>query len=131
MVSIVFRWIMILVVEGRITRGPVHHASRLSVHHVAHRRVRTVCTAWTCGQWRKHYTLLWLELRSVIGRRQLDMLIESLPTVCNHFRIPKHSIHHTFTKYNFNYRGQKLNELCLCIFEKFLFKIQIPINLKI
>lgn len=139
MVSIVFRWIMILVVEGRITRGSVHHASRLSVHHVAHRRVRTVCTAWTCRQWWKHYTLLWLELCSVIGRRQLDMLVESLPTVFNHFWLQDslyivfftHQIYldkfysnpKTFTKYNFNYREKKLNELCLCIFEKFLFQI--------
>lgn len=70
--SIVF-WIMVLIVKGRITRRPVHHAG-LSVHHVAHRRIRTVCPAWSCGQWWKHYTLLRLDLCSVIGRRVLDKL---------------------------------------------------------
>lgn len=70
--SIVF-WIMVLIVKGRITGRPVHHAG-LSVHHVAHRRIRTVCPAWSCGQWWKHYTLLRLDLCSVIGRRVLDKL---------------------------------------------------------
>lgn len=79
--TIIFRWIMILIVEGWITRGPMHHACRLSVHHVAHRRFRTVCTAWTCGQWWKRYTLLQLELCSVIGRRQLDMHVESFSSL--------------------------------------------------
>lgn len=75
MVAVVLRRIMVLVVEGGITGRPVHHAGRLSVHHVAHRRVRTVRPARTCRQWRKHYTLLRLELRSVIGKGPLDMLV--------------------------------------------------------
>lgn len=69
--SVVLR-VMVLIVEGRITGRPVHHAGRLSVHHVAHRRVRTVCPARSCRQWWKHYTLLRLDLCSVIGRRVLD-----------------------------------------------------------
>lgn len=72
--SVVLRRVMVLIMEGRITRRPVHHASRLSVHHVAHRRIRTVRPARTCGQWWKHYTLLRLDLCSVIGRRVLDKL---------------------------------------------------------
>ncbi|EGI60575.1 hypothetical protein G5I_11135 [Acromyrmex echinatior] len=71
--SVVF-WIMILIVKGRIARRSVHHAGRLSVHHVAHRRIRTVCPTWSCRQWWKHYTLLRLDLCSVIGRRVLDKL---------------------------------------------------------
>lgn len=71
--SVVF-WIMVLIVKGRIAGRSVHHAGRLSVHHVAHRRIRTVCPAWSCGQWWKHYTLLRLDLCSVIGRRVLDKL---------------------------------------------------------
>lgn len=67
-------WVMVLIVEGRIAGWSVHHAGRLSVHHVAHRRIRTVCPAWSCGQWWKHYTLLRLDLCSVIGRRVLDKL---------------------------------------------------------
>lgn len=70
--SVVF-WVMILIVKGRIAGRSVHHAG-LSVHHVAHRRIRTVCPAWSCGQWWKHYTLLRLDLCSVIGRRVLDKL---------------------------------------------------------
>lgn len=70
--SVVF-WVMVLIVKGRIAGRSVHHAG-LSVHHVAHRRIRTVCPAWSCGQWWKHYTLLWLDLCSVIGRRVLDKL---------------------------------------------------------
>lgn len=72
--SIVLGRVMVLVVEGGIARRPVHHARRLSVHHIAHRRVRTVRPARTCGQWWKHYTLLWLDLCSVIGRLLLDKL---------------------------------------------------------
>lgn len=45
---------MVLIVEGRIAGWPVHHTGRLSVHHVAHRRIRTVRPAWTCRQWWKH-----------------------------------------------------------------------------
>jgi len=71
--SVIFR-VMVLIVKGRIARRPVHHTGRLSVHHVAHRRIRTVCPARTCGQWWKHYTLLRLDLRSVIGRRAVDKL---------------------------------------------------------
>lgn len=67
-------WIMVLIVKGRIAGRSVHHAGRLSVHHIAHRRIRTVCPAWSCGQWWKHYTLLRLDLCSVIGRRVLDKL---------------------------------------------------------
>lgn len=70
--SVVF-WVMVLIVKGRIAGRSVHHAG-LSVHHVAHRRIRTVCPAWSCGQWWKHYTLLRLDLCSVIGRRVLDKL---------------------------------------------------------
>lgn len=72
--SVVLRRVMVLIMEGRITRRPVHHASRLSVHHVTHRRIRAVRPARTCGQWWKHYTLLRLDLCSVIGRRVLDKL---------------------------------------------------------
>lgn len=78
--SIVLR-VMVLIVEGRITGRPVHHAGRLSVHHVAHRRVRTVCPARSCRQWWKHYTLLRLDLCSVIGRRVLDKLAATLSKV--------------------------------------------------
>lgn len=78
--SIVLR-VMVLIMEGRITGRPVHHAGRLSVHHVAHRRVRTVCPARTCRQWWKHYTLLRLDLCSVIGRRVLDKLAATLSKV--------------------------------------------------
>jgi len=67
-------WVMVLIMKGRIAGRSVHHAGRLSVHHVAHRRIRTVCPAWSCGQWWKHYTLLRLDLCSVIGRRVLDKL---------------------------------------------------------
>lgn len=73
--------VMVLIMEGRITGRPVHHASRLSVHHVAHRRVRTVCPARSCRQWWKHYTLLRLDLCSVIGRRVLDKLAATLSKV--------------------------------------------------
>ncbi|EZA51876.1 hypothetical protein X777_09179 [Ooceraea biroi] len=72
--SIIF-WIMVLIVEGRIARRPVHHTGRLSVHHVAHRRIRTIRPARSCRQWWKHYTLLRLDLCSVIGRRVLDKLV--------------------------------------------------------
>lgn len=78
--SIVLR-VMVLIMEGRITGRPVHHAGGLSVHHVAHRRVRTVCPARTCRQWWKHYTLLRLDLCSVIGRRVLDKLAATLSKV--------------------------------------------------
>jgi len=71
--SVIFR-VMVLIVKGRIARRPVHHTGRLSVHHVAHRRIRTVRPARSCGQWWKHYTLLRLDLRSVIGRRAVDKL---------------------------------------------------------
>lgn len=72
--SIVLWRVMVLIVEGGIAGRPVHHARRLSVHHVAHRRIRTVCPARTCGQWWKHYTLLRLEHCSVIGKRVLEKL---------------------------------------------------------
>lgn len=52
--SIVLGRVMVLVVEGGIARRPVHHARRLSVHHITHRRVRAVRPARTCGQWWKH-----------------------------------------------------------------------------
>lgn len=54
--SIVLR-VMVLIVEGRITGRPVHHAGRLSVHHVTHRRVRTVRPARSCRQWWKHSSI--------------------------------------------------------------------------
>lgn len=54
--SIVLR-VMVLIMEGRITGRPVHHAGRLSVHHVAHRRVRTICPARSCRQWWKHSSI--------------------------------------------------------------------------
>ena len=73
--AVVLRWIMVLIVEGGITGRSVHHTGRLSVHHVAHRRFWTICPARTCGQWRKHYTLLRLELCSIIGKGPLDMLV--------------------------------------------------------
>lgn len=73
--TIIFRWIVVLIVEGWITRRPVHHTGRLSVHHVTHRRFRTVSTAWTCGQWRKYYTLLRLELCSDIGMLVMVKLV--------------------------------------------------------
>lgn len=84
---IIFRWVVVLIVEGRIARRPVHHASRLSVHHVAHRRVRTVSTAWTCGQCRKHYTLLWLELCSSLGKAAMAMLVIPTQTPSNIFNL--------------------------------------------
>lgn len=65
---------MVLVVKGGIARRPMHHARRLSVHHVSHRRVRTVSPTWTCGQWWKDYTLLRLELCPTIGKGSLYML---------------------------------------------------------
>lgn len=71
-------WVMVLIVEGGITGRPVHHARRLSVHHVAHRRVGTVRPARTCGQWRKHYTLLRLDRCPVIGGLALEKLVGSL-----------------------------------------------------
>lgn len=74
--SIVLWWIMVLIVKRRITRRPVHHASRLSVHHVTHRRIRTIRPARSCGQWWKHYTLRRLDLCSVIGRWVLDKLAD-------------------------------------------------------
>ncbi|KOC63557.1 hypothetical protein WH47_02304 [Habropoda laboriosa] len=73
--SIVLWRVMVLIVEGGITGRPVHHARRLSVHHVAHRRVRTVRPAWTCRQWRKHYTLLRLDHCPVIGGWLLEKLV--------------------------------------------------------
>lgn len=75
--SIVLR-VMVLIVEGGITGRPVHHARRLSVHHVAHRRVGTVRPARTCGQWRKYYTLLRLDHCPVIGGVVLEKLVGSL-----------------------------------------------------
>lgn len=69
---------MVLIVERRIGGRPVYHAGRLSVHHVAHRRFRTVCPARSCGQWWKHYALLRLDLCSIIGRRVLDKLVDPL-----------------------------------------------------
>lgn len=70
---VIFRWVVVLI-EGRVARRPMmHHASRLSVHHVAHRAVRTVSTAWTCGQCRKYYTLLRLELCSTVGEAAMVM----------------------------------------------------------
>lgn len=89
--SIVLR-IMVLIVEGRIARRPVHHAGRLSVHHVAHRRIRTVCPAWSCGQWWKHYTLLRLDLCSVIGRRVLDKLADPFQSSRGTRELDDHSI---------------------------------------
>lgn len=68
---------MVLIVEGGITGRPVHHARRLSVHHVSHRRVRTVRPARTCGQWRKHYTLLRLDRCPAIGGEVLEKLVGS------------------------------------------------------
>lgn len=75
---VIFRWVVVLIVEGRVARRPMHHASRLSVHHVAHRPVRTVSTAWTCGQCRKHYTLLRLELCSTFGEAEMVMPVTPL-----------------------------------------------------
>lgn len=79
--SIVLWRVMVLIVEGGITGRPVHHARRLSVHHVTHRRVRTVRPARACGQWRKHYTLLRLDHCPVIGEGILEKLVGSLETV--------------------------------------------------
>ncbi|CAD6231908.1 GSCOCG00001647001-RA-CDS [Cotesia congregata] len=75
--AVVFWRIVILVVEGGVTRGSVHHAGGLSVHHVTHCSFWTVSPAWTCGQRRKHYTLLRLELCSIIGKRVCDMLVKT------------------------------------------------------
>jgi hypothetical protein len=72
---VIFGWIVVLIVEGRVAWRPVHHTGRLSVHHVAHRRVRTVSTAWTCGQCREHYTLLRLELCSALGKAAMVELV--------------------------------------------------------
>lgn len=71
-------WVMVLIVEGGVTGRPVHHARRLSVHHVAHRRVGTVRPARTCGQWRKYYTLLRLDHCPLIGWAVLEKLVGSL-----------------------------------------------------
>ncbi|KAK1132911.1 hypothetical protein K0M31_014279 [Melipona bicolor] len=76
--SVVLWRIMVLIVKGGITRRPVHHARRLSVHHVSHRRVRTVRPARTCGQWWKHYTLLRLDRCPAIGGEALEKLVGSL-----------------------------------------------------
>lgn len=59
--SVVF-WVMVLIVKGRIAGRSVHHAG-LSVHHVAHRRIRTVCPAWSCGQWWKHGSITLVDHR--------------------------------------------------------------------
>lgn len=61
--SIVLWRVMVLIVEGGIAGRPVHHARRLSVHHVAHRRIRTVCPARTCGQWWKHGSIALVDHR--------------------------------------------------------------------
>lgn len=51
-VSVVLVRVVVLVVEGRVSRRPVHHL--LTVHHVAHgRAVRAVRSAGTCVR-RKH-----------------------------------------------------------------------------
>lgn len=76
---VIFRWVVVLIVEGRVARRPMHHASRLSVHHVAHRRIWTISTAWTCGQCRKYYTLLRLERCSTFGEAVMVMPVTPFP----------------------------------------------------
>lgn len=48
MVSIVLRGVVVLVVERGVSRRPMHHLRRLTIHHVAHACVRTIRPARTC-----------------------------------------------------------------------------------
>lgn len=76
--SIVLWRVMVLIVEGGITGRPVHHARRLSVHHVTHRRVRTVRPARTCGQWRKHGSIALVDHRLDDSTPRIDEPVVNL-----------------------------------------------------